>query len=138
MQLDGGVNRVRKRAHRAGEFSVAGARISRLDIVDGRAHRARIERRLRQHLNLRTERHHLRLVRRAARRKHGERFALGVGQARSGTHAERIIEHQQLEFLAVHTRGRAIDERICEGQRQQHEKQRAQGQQEADSAAGDA
>ena len=79
------------------------------------------------------------LIRRAARRQHGQRFALGIGQPRARAHAERIVEHQQHRAcsLAMLAAG-AIDERIGERQRQQHEQSNAAATAAADSAAGDA
>jgi len=49
----------------------------------------------------------------------GKRFAARRPQARSGAHAERIVDDQQQEFSLAHIRGRAMDERIRQRQREQ-------------------
>ena len=127
-----------ERAERSREFAEITVRVSGLETFHGGAQRTRVHCGLREHLKLRTQRHDLRAVGWPSRRQDGKRLLARIGQARPGAHAEGIIDHQQQEFLAVHIRGRAIDEWIRERQREQQKQQRAQREAAANSAGGDA
>ena len=51
--------------------------------------------------------------------KHAHGRVFGVGQASTGAHAERIVDHQQHQPVARQRRRVAVDERIGEGENQQ-------------------
>jgi hypothetical protein len=97
-----GVRTFPQGAYGAREFAVIRARIPRLHVFDGGTQRGRILRRLREHLDLRAERHHLRACRWVFARTARKAPRARVGQARSGAHAEGIVDDQQLELFAVH------------------------------------
>src|ERR1700722_19365589 len=124
------MDRIGERTHSAGKFSEASARVTALDTIHGCAQRAWILNRLSEDMNLRTERRDLGAIRRAARAQYGEGFSFRIGQTRTGTHAEGIVDHQKFELVAAGTRCGSIDKRASEGKYDQQKQREAQRQEE--------
>src|SRR5579883_1512001 len=116
-------------AHGARQLAEIAAVIARRDGLHGGAQGSLVLGGFGHEPQLRTERRHLRAGGALSRKRvHGSR--LRVRQARSGPHAERVIDNQQREPVIEKRRRAAVYKRIGEGGNQQQQRQQPERQQQ--------
>ena len=87
---------------RATELAEVGMAVAGLNALERRAQLRIVGDRLREYIHLAAEGDDLRLLRVRFCGQRGERLLLGIGKARSGAHAEGIVEHdEQLTAVGI-------------------------------------
>ena len=129
MKLDGRVNGFGQGTYGAREFAEGPMAIAGLDGLHGGAQGGLILDGLGHEAQLRSKRCDL-AARGAFRGERGHGGGFGIFEARSRTHAERVIDDQKHQPAAGHGGRVAVDEGIGEGENQQQQDEQAQREQQ--------